>query len=143
MGRWMDDSSGYAILEALREVREEQDHARRRIVAGLAHRARHRLPTEYERDLKNTQAALRAFTKVAEELKSGRKPSTTPSPTAAPPHSPKLSREFLREAAALATRWAEEDALAMLAAKARQVAELDRRRPRLVWNRDQIKPAQA
>ena len=39
-------------------------------------------------------------------------------------------------------RLAEEEGLYMLAMKAKQVAELDRRRPRLVYDRDRIAPRQ-
>jgi hypothetical protein len=55
----------------------------------------------------------------------------------------KLSAKQLRQAIQLGTQLAESDALARLAAKARQLAEHDRRRPRLVWDRDQIAPRQA
>jgi hypothetical protein len=48
------------------------------------------------------------------------------------PNLTKLSKTDLRQAIELGTRLAEEEALFKLAMKAKQVAELDRRRPRLV-----------
>jgi hypothetical protein len=50
--------------------------------------------------------------------------------------SSKLSARELRQAISLGSQMASSGALAMLAMKARQVAERDRRRPRLVWDRD-------
>ena len=55
--------------------------------------------------------------------------------TAAPA---KLTEKDLREAIKLGVRLAEEAALWKLTMKAKQVAELDRRRPRLVWDRDRL-----
>ncbi|MGA8699649.1 MAG: hypothetical protein WB689_38660 [Xanthobacteraceae bacterium] len=49
--------------------------------------------------------------------------------------SSKLSAKQLRQAISLGAQMAKADALLMLARKARQVAEHDRRRPRLVWDR--------
>ena len=62
---------------------------------------------------------------------------TTP-PTPRPParSEAKLTAKDLREAISLGVKMAEADALLMLERKARQVAELDRRRPRLAWDRD-------
>jgi len=54
-----------------------------------------------------------------------------------------LTAEELRQAIKLGVKLAEEEALFKLTMKAKQVAELDRRRPRLVWDRDQIAPRQA
>ncbi|MGA8695433.1 MAG: hypothetical protein WB689_16660 [Xanthobacteraceae bacterium] len=48
----------------------------------------------------------------------------------------KLTDKQMREAISLGVKMAEADALLMLERKARQVAELDRRRPRLAWDRD-------
>jgi hypothetical protein len=79
------------------------------------------------------RAILEAFRELNEERKNKPDRSNTPSPTA----SPKLTAEFLRAASKLATEWAEADARLMLARKARQVAELDRRQGlRLVYSRD-------
>jgi hypothetical protein len=50
--------------------------------------------------------------------------------------SSKLTEKQLRQAIELGTQLAEEEALFKLAMKAKQVAELDRQRPRLVWDRD-------
>jgi hypothetical protein len=36
----MDDSAGYAILEAIREINAEERDARRRILAALVHRSK-------------------------------------------------------------------------------------------------------
>jgi hypothetical protein len=60
-----------------------------------------------------------------------------PNTATAPPRE-RDNEKFLREAIRLGTQWAEEDALRMLAMKAKQVRELDlnRRGPRLVWDRD-------
>jgi hypothetical protein len=38
--KWMDDSAGYAMLEAFMEAREERDRNRQRILAALAHKVR-------------------------------------------------------------------------------------------------------
>ena len=56
--------------------------------------------------------------------------------------SSKLSAKQLRQAISLGVKMAEADALLMLKRKARQVAELDRRRLRLVCDRDRITPPQ-
>jgi hypothetical protein len=57
--------------------------------------------------------------------------------------SSKLTAKDLREAISLGTQMAESDAFARLAAKARQLAEHDRRRPRLVIDYTTIAPPQA
>ena len=62
---------------------------------------------------------------------------------APPASSSKLTATDLREAIRLGVKLAEEEALFKLTMKAKQVAEHDRRRPRLVWDRDQIAPRQA
>jgi hypothetical protein len=71
---------------------------------------------------------------------------TTP-PTPRPParSETKLTDKQMRQAISLGAKMAEANALLMLAMKARQLAELDRRRRglRLVWDRDQIAPRQA
>lgn len=59
------------------------------------------------------------------ELNEERRPDT-PSPA-------DLTAKDLREAISLGVKMAEADARLMLERKARQVAELDRRRPRLAW----------
>jgi hypothetical protein len=54
-----------------------------------------------------------------------------PNTATAPPRK-RDNEKFLREAIRLATEWAEEDALRMLAMKTKQIAEHDRHRKKLV-----------
>ena len=67
------------------------------------------------------------------------KPTDTLAPSAS---SSRLSAKQLRQAISLGSQMASSNAQLMLAMKAKQLAELDRRRPRLVWDRDQIAPPQ-
>jgi hypothetical protein len=55
----------------------------------------------------------------------------------------KLTDKQMREAISLGSQMASNEAQLMLAMKARQLAENDRRRPRLVYDRDRIEPPQA
>jgi hypothetical protein len=68
------------------------------------------------------------------------KPTATPAPSES---SSRLSAKQLRQAISLGSQMASNEAQLMLAMKARQLAERDRRRPRLVYDLDRIEPRQA
>ena len=115
----MDDRASRALLEGLKELREEE---RKR---------------EEWRRLVEAFEWLEDHCWVLPEKERAPKPSKLRAPEPS-----KLTDKQMRQAIQLGTKLAEEEALYMLAMKAKQVAELDRQRPRLVWDRDQIEPRQ-
>lgn len=85
--------------------------------------------------------------RAEEERAKAKPPASSPKLTAdenprVDASSSKLSAKQLRQAISLGSQMASNEAQLMLALKAKQVAELDRRRPHLVWDRDQIAPPQ-
>jgi hypothetical protein len=81
---------------------------------------------DYERDDRESELQIASLKAMNKRRRAGR----------AKESSSKLSASDLRQAIKLGTKIAESEALFMSAMKARQVAELDRQRPRLVWDRD-------
>jgi len=77
---------------------------------------------DYERDDRESALQIATLKRVADDYQK-RKQS-------------QLTEKDLRQTIKLGTQMAEEEALFMLAMKARQVSERDRQRPRLVWDRN-------
>jgi hypothetical protein len=73
---------------------------------------------EYERDDRESALQIATWERVADKYQK------------------RKQADQLRQAIELGTQLAEEEALFKLTMKAKQVAELDRQRPRLVWDRE-------
>jgi hypothetical protein len=99
---------------------------------------------EYERDDRESALQLATLDRLIEKRRAGREKivgliharSRHLAERNRRESSAKLTAKQLRQAIELGTKLAEEEALFKLAMKAKQVAELDRQRPRLVWDRD-------